>query len=91
MKSKRAVQRINHVGANQYILRMRDFDPSNREQQWAFDSRTHSIREFYRRNYAIGLRNGQRFRVGAGNYVVTRPYNKQYQRWKWVAGRSKNF
>jgi len=66
LAGNRAVYYDNHIGANHYQLRIRDTRPGDTERQWfVFDRRTHSIRSFSQRNYAISHRYGYKFRVGS--------------------------
>jgi len=46
MDANRAVFWHEHIGSNQYRLRIRANDPENDKQWWVHDSRTNTIRPF---------------------------------------------
>jgi hypothetical protein len=89
MTGNRAVFASSHIGSHQYLLRIQDNDPTNKNQWWSFDLRTNTIRAFYKKSYCIGNRLGYAFRNG--QYVVSRPYKGLNQdKIKWFNGRFKN-
>jgi len=90
MASQRSIHVAEHIGGHQYIVRLRDYDPSSNDQQFVFDSRTKSIRQNKRRNFALGLRAGMGLQTGGSNYVVVREFQGQSQTWRYQPGRSGN-
>ena len=89
MPGNRALFWREHIGSNQYRLRIRDNNPENNRQWWTFDDRTKTIRAWARRNYVIANRQGYRFRINVP--VTARPYrNENYQRIRWYGGRYRN-
>jgi len=61
-----------HIGGNQFRLRIHNFDVKYYRRnwkiadkgQWVFDSRTRTIRAHLRRNFCISNQAGQRFNIG---------------------------
>jgi hypothetical protein len=58
--------------------------PTDRNQIFVFDRRSASIRQAYRRHFAIGTRKGIKYRPGNGSYFVARRWHNNYQNLKWV-------
>jgi hypothetical protein len=78
-----------HIGHNQYRLRIRTSNPSDYRQWFTFDRRTRTIRAYSWRGHAISNRYQYNFRRGA--FVVVRPYrNEVYQRLSFYGGHRQN-
>lgn len=68
-----------HIGGNQYLLRIINYEKFEEKAYWVFDSRTRTIRADTKRTYAISNRQGYRFQIA--NYAVIRPFNGEtYQK-----------
>jgi len=76
MASKRALFWYDHIGSNQYRLRIRDNASYDLRQWWVFDSRTHTIRAFSDRNMVISNQEGLGWRIGGA--AVVRPWKNEY-------------
>jgi hypothetical protein len=84
MAFNRALYRAQHLGSNRFYLRIQDHNPDARTQWWTFDSRTQTIREFYRRRYVISTYYND-FRIN--QYVVSRQWTgKNTERIQWHNG-----
>jgi len=89
MVTRRALFYGQHIGGHQYMLRIRDNFPTDRKQWFAFDSRTNSIRAFYKRSFALANRRGYGFRIN--NYVVMRKFRgDNTDRIRWYNGSRRN-
>lgn len=89
MPTNRALFWHEHIGSNQYRLRIRDNNPENNKQWWTFDDRTKTIRAWARRNFVIANQQGYAFRIGVA--ATIRVYrNTNYQRIRWYNGRYRN-
>jgi hypothetical protein len=86
-----------HIGSNQYRLRIRNFDikyyrlnPTKADKcQFVFDSRTRTIRAHLKRDYAISNEAGQGFNIGRA--AVIRPFRKEvFQRIRVYGGSRRN-
>lgn len=75
---RRAIERTSHYGGNRYYLQMKEYAPSEELQMWVFDSRTKSIREATRRNYAIGFRTEITFQTNRNAFLNSRPYDGKF-------------
>jgi hypothetical protein len=89
MTDHRALFWHEHIGGNQFRLRIQDNDPSNNKQWWTFDRRTQTIRAWARRGYCIGNQLGTHFRIGVA--ATARPYKGLNQdRIRWYNGSRRN-
>jgi len=89
MPSNRALFWHEHIGSNQFRLRIRDNNPENNKQWFTFDSRTKTIRAWAKRSYVIANQQGYAFRIGVA--ATIRPYrNENYQRIRWYNGSRRN-
>jgi hypothetical protein len=89
MSSHRSLFWHEHIGGNQFRLRIRDHDPENNRQWFVFDSRTNTIRALARRNYAIANQRGQGFRIGVA--ATIQPYSGlNTQKIRWYNGSRRN-
>lgn len=65
--------------------------PGEDSQWFVFDKRTHSVRSFSRRNYAISNLVGHGFKT-IGSAAVIRPWkNEPYQKLSYYPGQKRNF
>jgi hypothetical protein len=71
MDSGRALIWREHIGGNQYRLRIRDNSPWDSKQWFIFDKRSRTIRPKDKRNYAISVQAGQGFKI---TNAVVRPF-----------------
>jgi len=69
----RALFYHEHIGSNQYLLRVRDDDPGDILQWWVFDWRTKTVRAMGNKNLAISVQLGGNFYT-QNYYVVARPF-----------------
>ena len=89
MADNRALFYAEALDNNQYRLRIQDFNPDDKTQWWVFDARTHTIRAFSKRTYAISNQAGQGFKIDVP--VVIRPYSgDNTQKIQWFDGNEKN-
>lgn len=65
MAGNRPLYYREHIGGNQFRVRIRDNDPLNQRQWWIFDSRTKTVRAYTKRTHALSRRNGTKMRSGA--------------------------
>lgn len=72
MAEGRALFWHEHLGNNQYQLRIRDHLPGEGKQWWTFDQRTHTIRAWERRTFAISNQENYGYRIGVA--AVIRPW-----------------
>lgn len=72
MSGNRALFWNEHIGGNQFRLRISNNNPRNNKQWWAFDSRTRTIRALSRRSHVIANQQGQGFKIGRA--AVIRKY-----------------
>lgn len=72
MDANRAVFVHEHIGSNQYRLRIRANDPENDKQWFVHDSRTNTIRAHSMRNHVVANQLGYGFNIGYA--AVVRPY-----------------
>lgn len=63
MPEGRSLYWAEDIGSYQYRLRIQDFKRASINAQWIYDHRTHSIRAFTKRNFAISHQIGYQFRV----------------------------
>jgi hypothetical protein len=75
MSGNRALYWKDLIGKDQYRVRIQDNNPPDNRQWWIFDSRTHTVRAFSKRNFALSGRNGKNFDNGVD--VVIRAYKGQ--------------
>lgn len=83
MSSKRPISNISGT------VRLVDNDPFDNRQYWIFDSRTHTIRSYKTRSFALSVRKGHNFNKGA--HAVSRRFVKesnQYMQWHEGARRN---
>jgi hypothetical protein len=89
MTGGRALFWSEHIGGNQFRLRIRNNNPADSKQWFVFDSRTHTIRAWSDRNKAISNQKGQGFNKGKA--AVVRPFeNEVYQRMAFYQGSRQN-
>jgi hypothetical protein len=89
MATNRALMAAEHIGGNQYRLRIRDSDFSDKQQWFTFDARTQSIRSWAKRGYALSNQKGYGFRIGVA--ATVRPYTGAIEnRIRWFNGARKN-
>jgi len=89
MSGGRALSYHEHIGGNQFRMRIQNHSSFNDNQWFVFDARTRSIRGWKRRNYAISNRNGYTYRMG--QIAVLRPWaNQHYQRLSFFPGSRRN-
>jgi hypothetical protein len=89
MKENRALFYSEHIGGNQYRLRIRDNNPEDDKQWFVFDRRTHTIRASAQRNLALSNQQGQQYRVDVA--AVMRPWRKEpFQRISYYSGTRRN-
>jgi len=89
MKSHRALFWYEHIGSDQYRLRIRDHAPWDNNQWWVFDTRTHTIRPSSDRTKVLSNQLGHRWRTGAA--AVVRPWQGKYtQMMQWKNGTIQN-
>jgi len=72
MQYHRAITFAEHIGSNQYRLRIHDTDVQDINQWWVYDARTHTIRSHEQRTLAIANQLG--YGNNPGYAVVARPY-----------------
>jgi hypothetical protein len=89
MNHKRALFWHEHIGGNQFRLRIRDMDPHCQRQWWFFDSRTRTIRAASRGNFVLSNQRGYGFRIGVAA-VVRQWRGENYQRIKFFTTRYRN-
>lgn len=78
-----------HIGRNQFRLRIQWHNPYDKQQWFTFDSRTQTIRAFSRRSYVIGNQLGYQFRINVA--AAIRPYTGINQdRIRWYSGSRRN-
>jgi hypothetical protein len=83
MKDHRALFYAEHIGGSQFRLRIQNNNPNDKKQWWSFDSRTKTIRSFYRRSFALSNQAGQKYRINVA--AVSRQFkNEVYQRMRWI-------
>jgi len=88
MLGNKALFWYEHLGSNQYNLRIRTNDPEQENQWWTFDSRTHTIRAWNKRTYAISTIHGN---LAHGQNAVLKPYTGQKNEIAtWHAGSRQN-
>jgi len=75
MKTNRALFWKEHIGGNQFRLRIRDNNPENNRQWFVFNRRTRTIRAFARRSHAISNQRGSKFI--RGRIAVVRDFRKE--------------
>lgn len=89
MVENRAVAYFEHIGYDQYRLRLQDNDPTNRNQWFIHDSRTNTIRPINKRNHVLANQLGYRFTLNVA--VVVRPYvNDLTVGIRWINGHFHN-
>jgi phage terminase Nu1 subunit (DNA packaging protein) len=89
MNGNRALFWHEHIGGNQFRLRIRNHLPGCFKQWFIFDRRTRSIRAWSRRSYAISGQRGYKFRIA--NAAVIRHFrNDNYQKVSYWNGHRKN-
>jgi hypothetical protein len=93
LKSKMATFRAlfwaEHIGGQQYRLRIRNDLPKDNKQWYTFDRRSRTIRAWSSRNMAISNQAGQGFRIGRA--AVIRTYkNEVYQKIAYYRGKFRN-
>jgi hypothetical protein len=72
MKSRRQIFWNEHLGNNEYKLRIQNANPNNQRAWFVVDSRTRTIRPSEKPDYVISNRIGQGF--GRGKQAVVRPW-----------------
>jgi hypothetical protein len=72
MATNRALYWKEHIGGNQFRLRIRNDEPEDLNQWFLFDSRTRTIRSWNKRSHVISNQAGQGFRIGKA--AVIRPW-----------------
>jgi len=83
MKTNRALFYSEHIGGQQYRLRIQNNNPDDKKQWWSFDMRTRTVRCFYRRGFALSNQKGQAYKIGVA--AVARQFTGEvYQRIKWI-------
>jgi len=83
MRYNRALFTAEHIGGRQYRLRIQNNNPSDRRQWWSFDARTKTIRQYYRRSFALSNQRGYKYRINVA--AVSRQYVAEvYQRMRWI-------
>lgn len=90
-KGRRAVvyNEFANYGSEQHQVKIQDNDPTDRRQWFVFDSRTQTIRAFYKKDYCLGNQLGLSF--GPDQQVTLRPYKGVIgDRIQWHPGRSNN-
>jgi hypothetical protein len=89
MTENRALFNAEHIGGNQYRLRIQDHNPDDKRQWFTFDSRTQTIRSYYKRGYALANQAGQGFNVNVA--AVIRPYTgHNTEKSQWHSGSKRN-
>jgi hypothetical protein len=89
MPTHRALFWHEHIGGNQFRLRIRDNMPDNLKQWFTFDSRSRTIRAYAKRTHALANQAGYRYRVGVA--ATVRPFKGEvYQRSLWYNGARRN-
>jgi hypothetical protein len=91
MKTNRALFWKEHIGGQQYRLRIRTNDPENNRQWFIFDWRTRSIRAMADRKKAISIQtNGKNWFYNAYAAVIRQHKNEQIQKIRWFSGDKRN-
>lgn len=72
MQYHRVITRTEHIGYNQYRLRIHDTDVQDIHQWWVYDRRTNTIRADDKRSYVLANQYGQNFNVNVA--AVARPF-----------------
>jgi hypothetical protein len=89
MSNRRALFWHEHIGGNQYRVRIRNNNPENNRQWWIFDTRTRTVRPVARRNFVLANQKGYAFRINVA--VVVRQYRGHYtERTLWFGGYYRN-
>lgn len=65
-----------HIGGNQWRLRIRNHMPADNNQWWTFDSRTRTIRSVSKQNFVFSVQAGKGYKNGA--HAVIRPWASQH-------------
>jgi hypothetical protein len=87
----RALYWAQHWFRGQHYLRIQDTNPDDKRQWFTFDSRTQTIRAFYRRRYAIAQRYGYGSRFVNGQYAVIKTYTgHNTEKIQWHSGSRRN-
>lgn len=89
MATHKTLFAAEHIGRNQYRLRIHWHNPYDNNQWFVFDGRTQTIRSWKRRNYVIGNQLGYGFRINVAANI--RPYTGSNQdRIRWYSGSRRN-
>lgn len=89
MSTFRALYWEEHIGGNQYRLRIRNNQPKNNRQWFVFNRRSRTIRAWANRGYVISNQQGYAFRIGVA--ATVRPYkNEIYQKSAFYGGSRRN-
>ena len=89
MKTHKTLFASEHIGSNQYRLRIHWHNPYDNNQWFVFDGRTQTIRSWKRRNFCMANRKGYKFRINVP--VVIRPYTGINQdKIRWVSASRRN-
>ena len=91
MAENRALYWSEHIGAQQYRLRIRNNRPNGQKQWFVFDSRTHTIRPASNQKLAISIQDGGIDWNHSGYAAVVKPYKPSLlARLRWYAGGVQN-
>jgi hypothetical protein len=89
MSGNRALFFHEHIGGNQFRLRIRNNMPGNGKQWFIFDSRTRTIRAAERRKFVIANQKGYAYRIGVA--ATIRPWiGEIYQKIAFYGGSVRN-
>jgi hypothetical protein len=89
MKNNRALFWNEHIGGDQWRLRIRNNNPENMKQWFTFDARTKTIRAWLKRNYALSNQRGQGFKINVAS-VVRKYTGHNTEKVKWFSGKVRN-
>jgi len=89
LQENRVITIWEHIGNNQYYLRLRDHLPGDKRQWFKFDHRTRTIRPITMLSHSLSNQAGYAYTINIP--VVARPYTgERFQTTRWVAGKSNN-
>lgn len=89
MKTHKTLYWAEHIGRNQYRLRIQWHDSYDKNQWFVFDSRTKTIRAWSRRSYMIANQWNYKFRIGVA--ATIRPYTgSNYDKIRWYSTSRRN-
>jgi hypothetical protein len=89
MSTNKALFWHEHIGGNQFRLRIRFTNPADSKQWWSFDTRTRTIRAYGKKNYVLANQRGTGFRINVA--ATIRKYTGHFtEKSKWFGGSRKN-